>query len=155
VSSAPIQLPRFNETVLTILRRGIHSVSSAPAISSRLNETVLTIRCLPSLFLRPGLMRWCSLSCVLRAYQVRLTSVSSGCASRSRILQMHPRQVRIAPTSSKCASPSVLLQVCFSLPSPRLLRVHFTPPSASPASKFTFVSGVLTLSSMCASCRWW
>ena len=146
--------------------------------SSRFNETVLKILCPPSPNPRPGLTRRCSRSStaastpypplqpsrpgltrrcstsslILRTCQVRLTSVSSRCASRSRILQMHPRQVRIAPASSKCASHS---RVHVSSVSTSLLQVHFSPRSASPASKFTSASRVLPFSSECATIQWW
>jgi hypothetical protein len=78
---------------------------------------------------RPGSMRRCSQfsSLILRACQVRLTSVSSGCASHSRILLMHPRHVTIAPTSSKCDSHS---RVHISSASTTLLQVHPAPPSS-------------------------
>jgi hypothetical protein len=164
VSSKSKSSSRFNETVLTILHCGIHPVSAAPAFSSRFNETLLTIPCPPCPYLRPSLTRRCSkilLSShyivpvqrdgghssrlILRTCQVRLTSVSSGCASRSRILQMHPRQVRIAPASSKCAS---LSRVHVSSESTSLHQVHPPPPSSPPCPESC-------LSSMCASCQCW
>jgi len=70
-----------------------------------------------------------SSSRILRAWRVRLTSISSGCASHSRILQMHILEVRIALMSSKCAS---LLRVHISSESTSLLQVHPPPPYSPP-----------------------
>ena len=126
VSSESKSSSQFKETVLTILHYTIFLLSSAPAISSRFNERVLTIPCTPCPYLCTSFTRWCSLSGALQVHafvavqrngahssrlilppcQVHLTSVSSWCASGSRILQMHRRQVHIAPVSSTCASDS-------------------------------------------------
>jgi len=81
--------------VVTILGRGIHPVSSAPAISSLFNETVVNT------------------SHILCACQTRWTSISSGCASHSRILHERFLYPPNAPLSCahrsgvppKCASP--------------------------------------------------
>jgi len=70
-----------------------------------------------------------SSSRILRAWRVHLTSISSGCASHSRILQMHVLEVHIALMSSKCAS---LLRVHISSESTSLLQVHPPPPYSPP-----------------------
>jgi hypothetical protein len=79
---------------------------------------------------RPVLTRWCpqSSSCILRACQVRLASVSSGCASPTRTAKC---------ILVKCASlPSVrnvlLTPGSTSPPSPLLLHEHPGPPSSPP-----------------------
>ena len=117
---------RLIETMLTIL----YPLSPDPHPGSMRwcsqYSTAACTRYSPLQPSRPGLTRRCSLSRVLRAHtfipvqrdgahssslilhacQIRLTSISSGCASRSCILQMHPPQVSIAVGSSKCASHS-------------------------------------------------
>jgi len=173
VSSGPILSSRFNEKVLTIICCGIHPVSSALAVSFQFNETVLTISYPARPYSRPGPMRWCSWSSnaastpfpELQVYHPGLlrwcSFLQPYCPCLSSPLHLHILRVCFlqsyppnAPSSS--AHHCCVLQVCFSLPSPHLVRVHFAPPSASPASKFTSMFWVLPLSSQCASqWRWW
>jgi hypothetical protein len=115
-------------------------VSSVPIPSSRDKETVLTILCPPCPYISPGFTRVCSVfQCyppylsslldlrILRTCQVYLTTVSSRCASCSRILQTLLHQVRIAPASSKCACRSL---VHVSSKSTSLTQVHLPSPSS-------------------------
>jgi hypothetical protein len=76
---------------------------------------------------RPGLTRRCS---IFQPYPPCLSSQLDLRILRVRFSQSYPPN---APSSS--AHLSRILQVCFSLPSPRLLRVHLSPPSQLLSSK--------------------
>jgi len=121
----------FNETMLKIMcppgpnpQRSVKRLCSRPSTagSSALSQPQ------PS---GPGLTRQCSTtsSHILHACQVRLTTISSGFASRSPFLQMHPPPVRIGPTSSNCAShsPGHVSSEC-----PSFRKVNHPSPSSPP-----------------------